>query len=58
MWLLANGIGIWETISRSAGHSIFICLVDRIGHAGTLYRYLAAVLNQKWRTSINRFARQ
>ena len=58
IWLLAKGIGIWGT-NQPVGWAFpiinFVWWVG-IGHAGTLISAILLLLNQKWRTSINRFA--
>src|SRR5258706_7944404 len=58
MWLLANGIGIWGN-NQPVGWAFdiinFVWWIG-IGHAGTLISAILLLLNQKWRTSINRFA--
>src|SRR6059058_2867359 len=58
IWLLAKGIGIWGT-NQPAGWAFpiinFVWWIG-IGHAGTLISAILLLLNQKWRTSINRFA--
>src|SRR5215212_8836961 len=57
-WLLANGIGIWGN-NQPVGWAFdiinFVWWIG-IGHAGTLISAILLLLNQKWRTSINRFA--
>ncbi|MEO7539961.1 MAG: NrfD/PsrC family molybdoenzyme membrane anchor subunit [Pyrinomonadaceae bacterium] len=58
IWLLANGIGIWgNNIPVGWAFDIinFVWWIG-IGHAGTLISAILLLLNQKWRTSINRFA--
>jgi Ni/Fe-hydrogenase subunit HybB-like protein len=58
IWLLANGIGIWGN-NQPVGWAFdiinFVWWIG-IGHAGTLISAILLLLNQKWRTSINRFA--
>src|SRR5947199_2544628 len=58
VWLLAKGIGIWGT-NQPVGWALpiinFVWWIG-IGHAGTLISAILLLLNQKWRTSINRFA--
>ena len=56
--LLAIGTGIWGiTIPIGWGFAIinFVWWIG-IGHAGTLISAVLHILNQQWRTSINRFA--
>jgi molybdopterin-containing oxidoreductase family membrane subunit len=56
--LLLVGTGIWGiTIPIGWGFAIinFVWWIG-IGHAGTLISAVLLLLNQKWRTSINRFA--
>lgn len=56
--LLVDGVGIWGVnIPVGWGFAIanFVWWVG-IGHAGTLISAILLLLNQKWRTSINRFA--
>lgn len=56
--LLAIGTGIWGiTIPIGWGFAIinFVWWIG-IGHAGTLISAVLYLLNQQWRTSINRFA--
>ncbi len=56
--LVLNGIGIWGN-NQPVGWSFdiinFVWWIG-IGHAGTLISAILLLLNQKWRTSINRFA--
>lgn len=56
--LLAKGIGIWGN-NQPVGWAFdiinFVWWIG-IGHAGTLISAILLLLNQKWRTSINRFA--
>src|SRR4051812_41203308 len=57
-WLLIRGIGIWgDNIPVGWGFDIvnFVWWIG-IGHAGTLISAILLLLNQPWRTSINRFA--
>src|ERR671931_2059325 len=57
-YLLVKGIGIWGVnIPVAWGFAIvnFVWWIG-IGHAGTLISAILLLLNQKWRTSINRFA--
>ena len=56
--LLVKGIGVWGVnIPVAWGFAItnFVWWIG-IGHAGTLISAILLLLNQKWRTSINRFA--
>ena len=57
-WLILKGVGIWGiNIPIGWGFAIvnFVWWIG-IGHAGTLISAILLLLNQKWRTSINRFA--
>jgi len=57
-WLFAQGVGIWGiNIPIGWGFAIvnFVWWIG-IGHAGTLISAILFLLNQQWRTSINRFA--
>ncbi len=57
-YLIAVGVGIWGiNIPVGWGFAIvnFVWWIG-IGHAGTLISAILLLLNQKWRTSINRFA--
>ena len=57
-WLILKGVGIWGiNIPVGWGFAIvnFVWWIG-IGHAGTLISAILFLLNQKWRTSINRFA--
>ncbi len=57
-WLIIKGVGIWSiNIPVGWGFAIvnFVWWIG-IGHAGTLISAILFLLNQKWRTSINRFA--
>src|SRR5205807_2384034 len=57
-WLFIKGVGIWGIdIPVGWGFAIvnFVWWIG-IGHAGTLISAILFLLNQKWRTSINRFA--
>ncbi|HEY6331260.1 MAG TPA: NrfD/PsrC family molybdoenzyme membrane anchor subunit, partial [Blastocatellia bacterium] len=56
--LLYSGVGMWGiNIPVAWGFAIvnFVWWIG-IGHAGTLISAILLLLNQKWRTSINRFA--
>jgi molybdopterin-containing oxidoreductase family membrane subunit len=56
--LFKEGIGVWGVnIPVAWGFAItnFVWWIG-IGHAGTLISAILLLLNQKWRTSINRFA--
>ncbi|HXX13771.1 MAG TPA: NrfD/PsrC family molybdoenzyme membrane anchor subunit [Candidatus Eremiobacteraceae bacterium] len=57
-WLITKGVGIWGiNIPIGWGFAIvnFVWWIG-IGHAGTLISAILYLLNQQWRTSINRFA--
>ena len=57
-WLIIKGVGIWGIdIPVGWGFAIvnFVWWIG-IGHAGTLISAILFLLNQQWRTSINRFA--
>lgn len=57
-YLIATGIGIWGVnipIGWGFAILIFVWWIG-IGHAGTLISAVLLLLNQPWRTSINRFA--
>ena len=57
-WLIIKGTGIWGiNIPVGWGFAIvnFVWWIG-IGHAGTLISAILFLLNQQWRTSINRFA--
>ena len=57
-WLFTKGTGIWGVnIPIGWGFAIvnFVWWIG-IGHAGTLISAILFLLNQQWRTSINRFA--
>jgi len=57
-WLIIKGVGIWGiNIPIGWGFAIvnFVWWIG-IGHAGTLISAILFLLNQQWRTSINRFA--
>src|SRR5213595_199905 len=57
-YLFVRGVGIWGiNIPIGWGFAIvnFVWWIG-IGHAGTLISAILFLLNQKWRTSINRFA--
>ena len=56
--LLIKGVGIWGVnVPVGWGFAItnFVWWIG-IGHAGTLISAILLLLNQQWRTSINRFA--
>ncbi|MCC6407591.1 MAG: polysulfide reductase NrfD [Planctomycetes bacterium] len=57
-WLLAKGTGVWG-INNEVGWGFaiinFVWWIG-IGHAGTLISAILLLLNQQWRTSINRAA--
>ncbi|MBA3634701.1 MAG: hydrogenase, partial [Acidobacteria bacterium] len=57
-YLVFTGIGIWGT-NQPVGWAFpiinFVWWIG-IGHEGTLISAILLLLNQKWRTSINRFA--
>src|SRR5687767_8667963 len=57
-WLMIKGTGIWG-INQPIGWGFaiinFVWWIG-IGHAGTLISAILLLLNQGWRTSINRFA--
>lgn len=56
-WLLYRGVGVWGiNIPVAWGFAItnFVWWIG-IGHAGTFISAILLLLNQKWRTSINRF---
>src|SRR5436853_3863220 len=57
-YLVVTGIGIWGTNQPNGWAFPIINFVwwIGIGHAGTLISAILLLLNQKWRTSINRFA--
>jgi molybdopterin-containing oxidoreductase family membrane subunit len=58
VYLLFVGVGIWGIdIPVAWGFAIvnFVWWIG-IGHAGTLISAILLLMNQKWRTSINRFA--
>jgi len=57
-YLLVTGVGIWGVNIPIGWGFAIINLVwwIGIGHAGTLISAILLLLNQKWRTSINRFA--
>lgn len=58
VYLLLVGVGVWGiNIPVGWGFAIvnFVWWIG-IGHAGTLISAILLLLNQKWRTSINRFA--
>src|SRR3981081_2461399 len=57
-WLIIKGVGIWG-INVPIGWGFAIVNIVwwiGIGHAGTLISAILFLLNQQWRTSINRFA--
>jgi Ni/Fe-hydrogenase subunit HybB-like protein len=57
-WLFLRGVGIWGiNIPIGWGFAIinFVWWIG-IGHAGTLISAILFLLNQDWRTSINRFS--
>ena len=57
-YLFYRGIGIWgvnQPVAWGLAISNFVWWIG-IGHAGTLISAILLLLNQKWRTSINRFA--
>src|SRR5438445_547602 len=57
-WLIIKGVGIWGiNIPIGWGFAIvnFVWWIG-IGHAGTVISAILFLLNQQWRTSINRFA--
>jgi len=57
-WLLIRGVGIWGiNIPVGWGFAIinFVWWIG-IGHAGTLISAILLLLNQDWRTAVNRFA--
>jgi Ni/Fe-hydrogenase subunit HybB-like protein len=57
-YLLARGVGIWGVnipVAWGFAILIFVWWIG-IGHAGTLISAVLLLLNQPWRTSINRFA--
>lgn len=58
VYLVTTGIGIWGN-NQPVGWAFdiinFVWWIG-IGHAGTLISAILLLLNQKWRTSINRFA--
>jgi molybdopterin-containing oxidoreductase family membrane subunit len=57
-WTLINGIGVWGN-NQPVGWAFdiinFVWWIG-IGHAGTLISAILLLFQQKWRTSINRFA--
>jgi molybdopterin-containing oxidoreductase family membrane subunit len=57
-YLIATGIGVWGNNVPVAWAFDIINFVwwIGIGHAGTLISAILLLLNQQWRTSINRFA--
>jgi Ni/Fe-hydrogenase subunit HybB-like protein len=57
-WVFAQGVGIWGIeVPVAWGFAItnFVWWIG-IGHAGTLISAFLLLLNQSWRSSINRFA--
>jgi molybdopterin-containing oxidoreductase family membrane subunit len=57
-YLISTGIGIWGNnipVGWAFDITNFVWWIG-IGHAGTLISAILLLLNQKWRTSINRFA--
>jgi hypothetical protein len=58
VYLVVTGIGIWGN-NQPVGWAFdiinFVWWIG-IGHAGTLISAILLLMNQKWRTSINRFA--
>jgi Ni/Fe-hydrogenase subunit HybB-like protein len=57
-YTLARGIGVWgnnQPVGWAFGIVNFVWWVG-IGHAGTLISAILLLFQQKWRTSINRFA--
>jgi molybdopterin-containing oxidoreductase family membrane subunit len=57
-YLFYRGIGVWgvnQPVAWGLAISNFVWWIG-IGHAGTLISAILLLLNQKWRTSINRFA--
>jgi Ni/Fe-hydrogenase subunit HybB-like protein len=57
-YLIAVGVGIWGVnipVAWGFAILIFVWWIG-IGHAGTLISAVLLLLNQPWRTSINRFA--
>jgi Ni/Fe-hydrogenase subunit HybB-like protein len=57
-WLIIKGVGVWGiNVPIGWGFAIvnFVWWIG-IGHAGTLISAILYLLNQQWRTSINRFA--
>ena len=57
-YLVVKGVGIWgnnQPIGWAFPIINFVWWIG-IGHAGTLISAILLLLNQKWRTSINRFA--
>ncbi|OLE50807.1 MAG: hydrogenase [Acidobacteria bacterium 13_1_20CM_3_53_8] len=56
--LFSRGIGIWgvnQPVAWGLAITNFVWWIG-IGHAGTLISAMLLLMNQKWRTSINRFA--
>ena len=57
-WTLYKGIGVWGNnipVGWAFGIINFVWWIG-IGHAGTLISAILLLFQQKWRTSINRFA--
>jgi molybdopterin-containing oxidoreductase family membrane subunit len=57
-YLFYRGIGVWgvnQPVAWGLAISNFVWWIG-IGHAGTLISAILLLMNQKWRTSINRFA--
>jgi molybdopterin-containing oxidoreductase family membrane subunit len=57
-YLITTGIGVWGNnipVAWGIGILNFVWWIG-IGHAGTLISAILLLLNQSWRTSINRFA--
>ncbi|GAC1625259.1 MAG: polysulfide reductase NrfD [Candidatus Acidiferrum sp.] len=57
-WVITKGVGVWGiNVPIGWGFAIvnFVWWIG-IGHAGTLISAILYLLNQQWRTSINRFA--
>jgi molybdopterin-containing oxidoreductase family membrane subunit len=58
IYLLVEGVGIWginQPVGWAFAITSFVWWIG-IGHAGTLISAILLLLNQKWRTSINRLA--
>ena len=57
-WTVYKGIGVWGNnipVGWAFGIINFVWWIG-IGHAGTLISAILLLFQQKWRTSINRFA--